>query len=154
MVLAVSRAGGRHAWMEAECSTSVCRFLVHMALTLSRAGLRNVCTGAEYCISVCCGVITMALALSRAGLRNVCTEAEYSTSIRCLVVHMAAAASCGGASLERKERDETFKVLQRCTAEMWSPLEEPHDLSPVQRDDGSTSIMHPYASILRALLPG
>lgn len=125
MVLAVSRAGGRHAWMEAECSTSVCRFLVHMALTLSRAGLRNVCT-----------------------------EAEYSTSIRCLVVHMAAAASCGGASLERKERDETFKVLQRCTAEMWSPLEEPHDLSPVQRDDGSTSIMHPYASILRALLPG
>ena len=79
-----------------------------MALAVSRARVRRVYTEAEYSTTACCSVIHMALALSRAGLRHVCTEAEYSTSICCCVVHIADAASCGGAILERKERDGMF----------------------------------------------
>jgi hypothetical protein len=60
----------------------------------------------------------MALAIPRACLRHACTETEYCTSFCRLVVHIAAAASCGGAVLERKERDEIFEVLQKRAAEM------------------------------------
>jgi len=65
----------------------------------------------------------MAVAVSRGGLWHVCSAAEYGTSASCFGVHIAPAAPRGAVILDRKECDEIFKVLQKCVAEMWSPLE-------------------------------
>jgi len=61
-----------------------------------------------------------------------------------LVIHAAAAVSRGGANLVRKERDEIFRVLGECVAEM-AATRRPLELSAVQEDDDNTSTMHAYA---------
>jgi len=57
---------------------------------------------------------------------------------------------CGDADLDRKERDESFRVLQKCAAEMSVATRRLYHLSLVQGDFGITSNVIPqYASLLR-----